>query len=95
MFKLGKNKLDTSDSYEYLTNKYMSLGLLLKIKSDIDYIAYPDEHHIPICAICLEMYNHNGIEIKAEHLMCGCLWFDYIKDKILKKNPNVKFIRKK
>ena len=80
-----------SDIQSYLTNKYIELGLDTKSKTGFDFNIYPDSGYIPPCRVCKSMVILAD-KVEAKHMSCGCLWFDYYKNKIQKINPNITFI---
>ncbi len=97
------NQGNTPNEIQYIRRQYIKQGVLTadgnKIPSAFDYNIYPwEQGYIPKCAICTEMYNKfvsadNKDNIHAPHNRCGCLWFDWYKDKIIKINPDVKFTK--
>ena len=95
---------DKSEMYTYLINKYKeqnlldSSGNIMKSESGFDFNIYPDTGYIPPCSICKNMYTTfiatNNHKINSKHNLCGCLWFDYYKNKIIIINPNAIFNNK-
>lgn len=90
-----------SEIYKYLTKKYIELGLLdrfgkrIETKSGFDFNIYPDSGYIPPCSICKSMVATLKDTVETKHSSCGCLWFDYYKQKILKSNPAAIFVSSK
>lgn len=101
--------MEHNEIYNYLTNKYKEFNILdisgNIIATDFDFNIYPDTGYIPQCSVCNNDYNtwfdsmttnsnkDNIVDMK--HNSCGCLWFQYYKNKVLAINPNVKFDKKK
>ena len=96
--------MNTFNENEYIKTQYIQLGILnnngTKILSDFDYNIYPWEvGYIPKCSVCQEMYNKYVKEkkdkkdnkITALHRVCGCLWFEWFKIKLLNINPKIQF----
>ena len=94
--------MDQSEIYNYLTNKYKQMNLLdiIESNSEFDFNIYPDSGYIPQCGVCNMMYKKfiddltSNNTIDAKHISCGCLWFDYYKNKIISINSNVIFRKK-
>jgi len=102
--------MDNTDIYNYLVNKYKDLKLLdqngnpFESNSGFDFNIYPDTGYIPSCSICSSEYNtwfdsmtydNNNNNINMKHMLCGCIWFDYYKKKILAINMKITFEKKK
>jgi hypothetical protein len=101
--------MDQSDVYTYLTNKYKEMNMLdssnniVESDSGFDFNIYPDSGYIPTCSICMNDYQtyinnltHNNMNdnIKMNHISCGCIWFEYYKNKIIGINSKVVFNKK-
>ena len=101
--------MDQSDVYTYLTNKYKEISLLdssnniVESDSGFDFNIYPDTGYIPPCSVCKSDYetfinnmttNNNNDNICMKHISCGCIWFEYYKNKIIGINSNVKISKK-
>ena len=97
--------MNTYNECEYIKNQYIQQGILNKDGSnaygglEFDYNIYPWEHgYIPKCAVCQEMHNKYCSSDKKEnkvtalHRLCGCLWFEWFKQRLLNINPQIKFI---
>jgi hypothetical protein len=51
-----------------------------------------------ICTICESVYTTykntttENCKVEAPHCRCGCLWWDYFREKLIYKNPTFVFI---
>jgi hypothetical protein len=98
--------MEQSEIYNYLINKYKQMNLLdssgniIESDSGFDFNIYPDSGYIPQCGVCNMMYKNfindltSNNTIDAKHISCGCLWFDYYKNKIISINSKVIFSKK-
>jgi hypothetical protein len=94
--------MNTYSEKEYIKNEYIRTGLLDKNgEKIITSFDYPEDGgYIPLCAVCKQIYeenkdNENIQQIDSHHSKCGCLWWNYFKDKIKENNPNIVFEKKK
>ena len=100
------NKENSNSEIEYIIKEYKRLGILdknsNKIKNIFDFNIYPDEvNNFPICRVCKNVFenckniNDENNTIESPHLNCGCLWWKFFEEKIVKFYPNVKIVRNK
>ena len=53
----------------------------------------------PVCKICSDVHdlckknNDPNATLISPHISCGCFWWKYFEDKILKFYPNVKIVK--
>ncbi len=96
---------NTYSEKEYLRQKFIDTGILNSDgsrKKDLiwDPYIYPDDGgYVPPCAICKNVYDTysptDENPILAPHCSCGCLWWDYFKEKILEINSSCEFSTKR
>ena len=101
--------MEQSDTYNYLINKYKELNLLdcssniIENNSGFDFNIYPDSGYIPQCRVCKSDYetyinsitmNNKNDNVIMNHISCGCLWYEYYKNKIISINSKVIFSKK-
>jgi hypothetical protein len=93
--------MNTYNECEYIKKQYIQQGVLDKdgdkFELDFDFGIYPWESgYIPKCAVCQEMYNKYNDKkenkVTALHRSCGCLWFEWFKQRLLNINPQIIFV---
>jgi hypothetical protein len=89
-----------SESYQYLTKKYIENNLIDKEGNHIiinkslwNPFIYPDSGYIPSFEEYMKQYEMGTKvnELLWPHFRCGCLWSEYFQNKIKKVNENIKF----
>ena len=95
---------NTYTEKEYIRQKYIDTGILNEDgsrKNEVwDPYIYPDDGgYVPPCRICMSVYSSyspsDGNLVYAPHCTCGCLWWDYFKEKLLQINSLCEFSTKK